>query len=53
MHYVEFRGVDTIYTMHYAVYSGGEYNIYYALRSIFRGWILFILIFGGKGTGAY
>ena len=31
-----FRGVDTIY-------SGGRYCVYYALRSIFGGWILFML----------
>ena len=29
--------VDTIYTMHYAVFSGGGYYSYYALRSIFGG----------------
>ena len=37
-----FRGVDTIYTMHHVVFSGGGYGVYYALRSIFGGWILSI-----------
>ena len=43
MHYAVFSGVDTICTMHYVVFSGGGYYLYYALRSIFGGWILFIL----------
>ena len=29
--------------MHYAVFSGGRYYLYFALRSIFGGWILFVL----------
>ena len=52
-----FRGADTISTMHYAVFSGDGYYLYYALAvfsgdgyyfyyalcSIFGGWILFLL----------
>ena len=38
-----FPGVDNIYAMHYAIYLGGGYYLHYALRSIFEGWILFIL----------
>ena len=37
-----FRAANTMYTMHYAVFSGGEYYVYYALRNIFEGRILFI-----------
>ena len=32
-----FRGVDTIYTVQYAVFSGSGYYLYYAIRSIFEG----------------
>ena len=46
--------MDTICTMHYAVFSGGGYYMSYALRSIFRGWILFVQCtkqyFRGKDT---
>ena len=35
--------IDTIDTMQYAVFSGGGYYLYYTLRIIFWGWILFIL----------
>ena len=35
--------VDTIYTMHYVVFLGGGFYIYYALRSIFGGRMLYIL----------
>ena len=38
-----FRGVDTIHTMHYVVFSRSGYYLYYALCSIFGEWILFIL----------
>ena len=38
-----FRRVDTISTMHYAVFSEGGYVLYYAVRSIFQGRILAIL----------
>ena len=52
-----FRGMDIIYTKHFAVFSGdgcyvyyalrsifgGGYYFYYAIHSIFGGWILFIL----------
>ena len=38
-----FQGVDTICTIHYAVFSGGGYYLYYALRSIFKGRIQFLL----------
>ena len=34
--------MDTICTIHYAVFSGGGYYLYYALRGIFRGWIQFV-----------
>ena len=43
MHYALFSTVDIIYTMHYTVFSEGGYYLYYALQSIFGGWILFIL----------
>ena len=43
MHYKVFLGVDTNYTMHYTVFSEGGYYLYYALCSIFRGRIIFIL----------
>ena len=38
-----FRRVYTDYTMNYAVFSEGGYYLYYVLRIIFGGWILFIL----------
>ena len=41
MHYEVFSGADTIYTKHYAVFSGGGYYLYFELRSIVWGWILF------------
>jgi len=34
--------MDTAYIMHYMVFSGGEYYLYHALRSIFGGWIIFV-----------
>ena len=44
MHYAVFQGVDTNCTMHYAVFPGAGYYLFYALRSsIFRGWIVFVL----------
>ena len=35
--------MDSAYIMHYVVFSGGGYYLYYALPSIFGGWILYIL----------
>ena len=58
--YTVFMLIDTAYTRHYVVFSGGGYYLYYALRSTFGGWIQFIscttqyfrkLI--QTGTGAY
>ena len=43
VNFAVFSKVDTICTMHYAVFSGGGYYLYYALRSIFGGWILFVV----------
>ena len=37
-----FRGVDTINTKQYAVFSGGRYCLYNTIRSIFGRSILFI-----------
>ena len=38
-----FSGVNTICPMQYAVFSAGGYCLHYALRSIFRGWILLVV----------
>ena len=43
MHYAVLSGNGYFYTMHYAVLLGDGYYLYYALRSIFRGQIIFIL----------
>ena len=58
--YEVFMLMGTAYSMYYVVFSGGDYYLYYALRGIFGGWILFILCttqyFRGvilKGIGAY
>ena len=38
-----FRGVDTVYTQHYAGFSRRRYYLYYTIRSIFVGSLLLIL----------
>ena len=43
MYYAVCFGLDTLYTLHYEVFTGGGYYLNYALRSIFGSWILFIL----------
>ena len=37
MHYAIFSGVDTIYTKHYAVIPGGGHYLYYSTTQYFRG----------------
>ena len=39
---MRFRGVDTINTIHYAVFSVGQEYLFHALSSIFGGSILFL-----------
>ena len=43
INYEVFWAVDTILTMHYVIFSGGGYYSYYALSSIFREWVIFIV----------
>ena len=58
--YAIFMLIDMAYTLHYVIFSGGEYYLYHVLLSIFGGRILFILCTTEyfrksilKGTGAY
>ena len=39
-----FLRADTVCTIHYAVFSGDGYYLYYSLRSIFWCWIQFVLL---------
>ena len=43
MPYAIYTGVKCFYTMHYIVFWGGKYCLYYTLSSIFGEWILFVL----------